>query len=120
LKTLELGAREQLLVFNKSDALRDPEGDALREALGAEFPKAIFVSGRTGEGLGALRERLGEIARSRWTHVRVTLPYDRGGAMIQRIRERGALTREDYTEDGIAIEADVPADLAAELHAAGS
>jgi hypothetical protein len=50
----------------------------------------------------------------------VTLPYDRGGAMIQRIRERGALTREDYAEGGIAIEADVPADLAAELNAAGS
>ena len=120
LKALELGGREQLLVFNKSDALRGPEGDALREALGAEFPKAIFVSGRTGEGLDALRERLGTIARSRWTHVRVTLPYDRGGTMIQRIRERGALTREDYSERGISIEADVPADLAAELHAAGS
>jgi len=120
LKTLELGTREQLLVLNKSDALSGAEGDALREALGAEFPKAVFVSGRSGEGLEELRERLGAIARSRWTHVRVTLSYERGGSMIQRIRERGALTREDYSERGIAIEADVPADLAAELHAAGS
>jgi GTPase len=120
LKTLELGAREQLLVLNKADVLRGAEGDGLREALGAEFPSAVFVSGRTGEGLETLRERLGEIARSRWTHVRVTLPYDRGGAMLQRIRERGALKREDYSEGGIAIEADVPADLAAELNAAGS
>jgi GTP-binding protein HflX len=120
LKTLELGTREQLVVLNKADALSGAEGDALREALGAELPRAVFVSARTGEGLATLRDRLAEAARSRWTSVKVTLPYDRGGAMIQRIRERGALTREEYAEGGIAIEADVPADLAAELNAAGS
>jgi len=117
LMSLELGAREQLLVLNKADALRGAEGEALREALGAEFPRAVLVSGRTGEGLDALRDRLADAARSRWTSVSVTLPYDRGGAMLQRIRERGALKREDYSEGGIAIEADVPADLAAELRA---
>ena len=80
----------------------------------------MFVSGKTGEGLDTLRDRLALTAKSRWTSVKLTLPYDRGGAMLQRIRERGALTREEYSEGGIAIEADVPADLAAELRAAGS
>jgi GTP-binding protein HflX len=117
LQGLELGTREQLLVLNKADALVGPEGDALREALGAEFPRAVFVSGKTGEGLAALRDRLAEVARSRWTSVKLTLPYERGGAMIQRIRERGALKREEYSERGIDVEADVPADLAAELRA---
>jgi GTP-binding protein HflX len=117
LRSLELGDRPQLLVFNKADALEGPEGDALREALGAEFPGAVVVSGRTGEGLDAVRDRLGEAARASWTKVRVTLPYDRGGAMLQRIRERGSLRREEYVERGIDIEADVPADLAAELRA---
>ena len=37
--------------------------------------------------------------------------------MIQRIRERGSLRREEYSEGGIDVEADVPADLAAELRA---
>lgn len=120
LRSLDLAAREQLLVLNKADALAGDEGDALREALGAEFPRAIFLSGRTGEGLDALRGRLAECARARWTTVRVTLPYDRGGAMLQRIRERGSLRREEYSESGIAVEADVPADLATELQAAGS
>ena len=120
LTSLDLAGREQLLVLNKADALAGAEGDALREALGAELPRAVFVSAKTGEGLATLRDRLAEAAKARWTNVKVTLPYDRGGAMIQRIRERGALKREDYSEGGIAIEADVPADLAAELHAAGS
>ncbi len=117
LASLELAARPQLLVLNKADALSGPEGDALREALGAEFPRAVVVSGRTGEGIDVLRHRLGEAARTSWTAIRLTLPYDRGGAMLQRIRERGALRREEYSERGIDVEADVPADLAAELRA---
>ncbi len=117
LESLELGTRPQLLVLNKADLLRGPEGEALREALGAEFPRAIFVSARTNEGIEALRGRLGEAARASWTKIRLTLPYDRGGVMIQRIRERGALRREEYSEGGIDVEADVPADLAAELRA---
>ena len=77
----------------------------------------MFVSGKTGEGIDTLRERLAEAARATWTKIRLTLPYDRGGAMLQRIRERGALTAERYSERGIDVEADVPADLAAELRA---
>ena len=120
LTSLELGGREQLLVLNKADALVGAEGSGLREALGSELPRGIFVSAKTGEGLAMLRDRLAEAARARWTRVAVTLPYDRGGSMLQRIRERGVLQREEYSEGGIAIEADVPADLAAELNAAGS
>ena len=37
------------------------------------------------------------------------------GALVQRIRTRGALRRADYDETGIRIEADVPPDLAAEI-----
>ncbi len=117
LASLELGERPQLLVLNKTDALRGAEGEALREALAAEFPRAVFVSGTTGEGIDTLRERLAEAARATWTSIRLTLPYDRGGAMLQRIRDRGALKAERYSERGIDVEADVPADLAAELRA---
>src|SRR5207253_3289040 len=104
LASLELAARPQLLVLNKADLLRGPEGDALREALGAEFPRAIFVSARTGEGVEALRVRLGELAASEWKHVKVTVPYS-AGALVQRVRERGALRATGYGEKGIEIEA---------------
>ena len=50
----------------------------------------------------------------------VTLPYDTGGALVQRIREGGALRRADYGEGGIRIEAEVPAALATLLHEAGT
>jgi GTP-binding protein HflX len=114
LASLDLASRESLVVFNKADTLRGAEGAALREALGAEFPAAVFVSARTGEGIDALRERLGTIAASRWTKVDVTVPHREGG-LLQRVRERGKLRNAEYGEAGIRIEADVPADLAAEL-----
>lgn len=120
LASLGLGARPRLLVLNKSDALREGEGEALREALGAEFPEAIFVAARTGAGIDVLRERLARAARADWITVEVTLPYDTGGALVQRIRERGALRRADYGEGGIVIEAEVPAVLAALLQEAGT
>jgi GTP-binding protein HflX len=114
LTSLDLASRESLVVFNKADALRGAEGAALREALSAEFPAAVFVSARTGDGVDALRERLGAIAASRWTKVDVTLPYAQG-ALVQRVRERGSLRNTEYGEAGIRIQADVPPDLAAEL-----
>ena len=117
LRSLGLADRATLLVLNKVDALSGPEGDALREALGAEFPTALFVSASRGDGLGELRERIAELAAAAWQSVAITLPYA-SGAMVQRIRERGALHRADYSERGIEIEADVPPSLAAELHAA--
>ena len=116
LTSLDLASRESLIVFNKADTLRGAEGDARREALGAEFPAAIFVSARTGDGVEALRDRLGAVAASRWTKVDVTVPHREGG-LLQRVRERGKLRSADYGEAGIHIEADVPADLAAELTA---
>jgi hypothetical protein len=44
------------------------------------------------------------------------VPHREGG-LLQRVRERGKLRSADYGEAGIHIEADVPADLAAELTA---
>jgi GTP-binding protein HflX len=119
LRSLDLASREALIVFNKADALRGAEGAALREALGAEFPAAVFVSALTGEGVDGLRDRLGAIAASRWTKVDVTVPHREGG-LLQRVRERGKLRRADYGEAGIHIQADVPPDLAAELTAKGA
>ena len=114
LRSLELADRPSLLVFNRSDMLRGEEGDALREALGAEFPAAIFTSATTGDGLDALRTRLAETSAARFKRVRVIVAYS-DGALVQRVRERGQLRAADYSERGIEIDADVPPDLAKEL-----
>jgi GTP-binding protein HflX len=117
LASLDLAQKPVLLALNQTDRLRGSEGAALREALAAEFPAATFVSARTGEGIDRLKAALAAAAAAQWSAVRVTLPH-REGALVQRIRERGALRRAEYGERGIAIEADVPPDLASELRRA--
>ena len=54
--------RPALLVFNKADALADPDHEV---ALRAEFSGAMVVSARTGAGLVALREALWHRAAER-------------------------------------------------------
>jgi GTP-binding protein HflX len=117
LRALGLEHRPRLLVLNQTDRLRGDEGNARREELAAEFPAAVFASALRGEGLDALRARLAERAAASWRRIRTTLPYQ-AGALVQRIRARGALRRADYEESGIRIEADVPPELAAEIETA--
>jgi GTP-binding protein HflX len=114
LAELGLADTPRLVVFNKTDAVGGDEGDALRQALVAEFPRALFTSARTSEGLDELRGALHGAVAAGWRRVRVTLPY-RDGALLQRVRERGALRRADYGAAGITVEADVPPHLAGEL-----
>ena len=117
LKSLELSARPRLLVLNKADRLRGEEGEALREALGSEFPAAVFTSALNGEGLDTLRVRLAEAASAGWKRVKTTLPYH-AGALVQQIRTRGSLKSVDYEEAGIRIDASVPPELAALIRSA--
>jgi GTP-binding protein HflX len=114
LASLGLGDRKSQIVFNKADRLTGGEGAALREALAAEFPGGVFVSSLTGAGIEQVRARLVEHAASEWKRVKVTVPYS-SGALVQRVRERGALHGTAYSEAGIEIDADVPPDLASEL-----
>jgi GTPase len=117
LKSLRLADRPRLLVLNQADRLHGEEGEALREALTAEFPEAVFTSALRGEGIAALRDRLAQAAAASWKRVRTTLPYHAGG-LVQQIRTRGSLASVEYEEAGIRIDARVPAELAAEIESA--
>lgn len=118
LRGLGLGERPEVVVLNKVDALRGTEGTARRRELAAELPTAVLTSARDGTGVDELRERLAAAAARTWRRIRVQLPYS-AAALVQRIRERGALHRADYGEGGIAVDAEVPPAFAAELERSG-
>jgi GTPase len=102
----EIGARElpMELVLNKVDAV-DP---LRRRRLAARFPEALQISARTGEGLDALRERVGHLFAERFRDVRLLVPYE-SGRVLADLYELGApiAERVDRT-DGVLVRARLP------------
>ncbi|QZA06155.1 GTPase HflX [Mycolicibacter heraklionensis] len=100
----------ELLVVNKIDAAGDLALAQLRRAL----PEAVFVSAHTGEGIDALRQRMGQLVAPVDTAVDVVIPYGRGD-LVARVHEQGRVQQAEHGEGGTRIRARVPAALAASL-----
>jgi len=104
----------ELLVVNKIDAAGDLALAQLRRAL----PDAVFVSARTGDGIDALRSRMGELVSPADTAVDVVIPYGRGD-LVARVHEHGRVQQAEHGDGGTRIRARVPAALAASLREFG-
>jgi GTP-binding protein HflX len=100
----------ELLVVNKIDAAGGLALAQLRHAL----PGAVFVSARTGDGIDALRRRIGELVAPCDAAVDVLIPYHRGD-LVARVHADGLVQREEHSADGTRITARVPVALAGQL-----
>ncbi|MDO5349757.1 MAG: GTPase HflX [Lachnospiraceae bacterium] len=105
LKQLEVQDKVIVTVFNKIDQL--PQDVILRDFT-SDYQ--VKISARTGEGLDQLEEVLESILRSQRVYLEKTFSYGDAGR-IQTIRRSGQLLSEEYTENGIAVKAYVPAEL---------
>lgn len=105
LKQLDIGDKPIITLFNKQDKLT--EQVILRDF---QADKTLSISAKTGEGLSALLEQLEEILRNQKVYISCVYPYDSAGK-IQLIRKNGQLLKEEYTADGILVEAYVPQEL---------
>ena len=109
----ELHADEKrvVTVFNKLDALlAQPNGEAQRTFLRKHFPKALFMSIHTGEGLDALMHECGVMLADRVERMDLTLPVDRAD-LLAVLHEKAQVLTTDYTENGVHILAIVPASM---------
>ncbi len=109
----ELHADEKrvITVFNKIDALAtQPNGEAQRAFLRKHFPTALFMSIHTGEGLDAVLHQCGIMLADRVQRMDLTLPVDRADLLALLHKSAQVLTT-DYTEDGVHIQAILPANL---------
>ena len=110
LRQLEVQGKEIVTVFNKIDRMdadvtcRDPKADF-----------RVKISAKTGEGLDELLETIENILRSRRIYLEKIFGYAEAGK-IQKIRAKGQLLSEDYTEEGIHVKAYVPAELFEEFY----
>ena len=110
LRQLEVQGKDIVTVFNKIDRMdadvtcRDPKADF-----------RVKISAKTGEGLDELLETIENILRSRRIYLEKIFGYAEAGK-IQKIRAKGQLLSEEYTDEGIHVKAYVPAELFEEFY----
>ena len=116
LRDLEIVDKTMVTVFNKVDlwGMTDRE-DRLPRDFSADYQ--VRISAKTGEGLDALGDILKAIIRSQRIYLERLYPYSQAGR-IQEIRRYGQLLLEEYREDGIWVQAYVPAELFGRLYGA--
>ncbi|MEI8334345.1 MAG: GTPase HflX [Chloroflexota bacterium] len=112
----ELGAgdKPRLVAFNKIDLIESQAADGTAPA--PVIAGAVLVSALTGFGLPELRAELAALLASLWEDIDVIVPYTEG-ALIARVRERGASDLA-YEGSGVHVTGRVPPALAAELRRA--
>lgn len=106
LDNLEVGSKPVITVFNKQDKVEDKE--LLLKDSRADY--TVNASVKTGKGIDEILNDIEEIIRNSKQYIAKTFAYDEAGK-IQRIRQYGELLTEEYREDGIYIEAYVPAEM---------
>ena len=109
LKQLRVTDKIIVTVFNKMDQL---DSDVILKDLSADYQ--VKISARTGENVDSLLDTLEEILRNQKIYLEKTYSYQEAGK-IQQIRKYGELLSEEYTQDGIAVTAYVPAELYGQL-----
>lgn len=106
LKELEVGDKPIITLFNKCDRFAG-ELPVLRD-FHADY--TAFISARLGTGIEEFETILEKIIQESRIHIERIFGYDEAGK-IQLIRQYGQLLKEEYTENGIAVEAYVPKEV---------
>jgi len=104
LTDLGAGGKPTLMVFNKMDRL---EHQALPEPFASEYPDAVMVSAKSGEGIDKLLLELGTRLRPIREEMEVMIPYSRTD-LSAKMHEVGQILEEAYEETGIRIRALIP------------
>lgn len=102
----ELGAtgKKTITLLNKQDRVPEFQIRDLRA------DHVIKCSARTGEGLDELKDILGKILAEGQVYLEELYDYREAGK-IQIIREYGTLLSEEYKENGIYVQARIPAEI---------
>lgn len=111
----ELGAGDKPVItaLNKVDLIDHADPDsmaALRIALD-DYPNAVAISAKTGEGIDRLLDTVDEVLRHRMIGIDVVIPYTEGG-LVAMIHNHGVVDQEEHLAQGTHISGRVPTTLA--------
>jgi len=112
----ELGCADAptVMAFNKCDEVGDRA--RLAERVGRER-YGTAISALTGEGLGRLLRLIGERLEQALVPVEVVVPWQ-AQALLSEAHDRGRVLAEEFGENGVALTARVPEDVAERLRQA--
>ena len=97
LDSLGCGDKPVLTVLNKCDLL---DGSVMAQ----DFGGYIKISAKTGEGIDELLQAIEDNLPVRMHRVSLLIPFAQAG-LVNDIRQSGTLLSEEYTPDGVAVEA---------------
>ncbi|ADE54076.1 GTP-binding proten HflX [Coraliomargarita akajimensis DSM 45221] len=102
----ELGAKDKqiITVFNKIDALWDPE---TMDSLKLRYPDAFFISAHSGEGVDQLLAAIEAIIEANYAQLRLLIPHSRYD-LVARMHREGAVRKEEARDDGTYLVGSVP------------
>ncbi len=113
LKELGAEAKDTVIVLNKVDSLGSARDEVIGHLLRV-FPGALPISARTGEGIAALRERIGEITERDYAEMCVLIPHARYD-LVAKIHREGSVRKERARDDGVLISGAFPVRIKALL-----
>ena len=105
LKELGVGDKKIVTLFNKQDRVY---GEEIFRDFRADY--VLKISAKTGQGLEELKQVLEKLLAENQIYVERLFSYQEAGK-LQLVRKYGQLIQEEYTPEGIAVKARVPADV---------
>ncbi len=105
LQNLGVTGKKIITLFNKQDQVTTDE--ILRDG---RADVTLKISAAKDQGLEEVKDLLVDILRESRQYVETVLPYNRLG-LLEEMHRLGEMVSEEYTADGIAIKAYLPADI---------
>ena len=110
LDMLKIEGKKVLTVFNKIDKITPESGIDVRGLKDTRAYMTVKMSAKTGEGTDDFLDAVTTMIREDRRRLEKVFGYSEMSA-VSEIRDNGLIIKEDYRDDGIYIEADVPARL---------
>lgn len=112
LKELSVQDKPVLTAFNKIDCLAGSDNPGIFKD--KESEEVVRISAKKQLGMEELLQKMERILNAGFVRIEKTFPYTDAGK-IQLIRKYGKLETEEYREDGIYVEAAVPAEYVTQI-----
>ena len=106
LDQLGVTGKKIFTLFNKMDQITDTDRRFDRRA-----DRTLQISAKKGTNLEKLQEEIAEMLAEDLLHIQHTFTYSQMD-LVEQIRKKGRILAEEYREDGVYLEADVPAAIA--------